>query len=148
MTKVASLVLALSLLINEITLINNAEVLKDKYLASNLVYLLSVCLLLRRVNIFPKVFWRKYSPICFVLEVITTVALLECSLTYVWKLVQDYILHNADGLLVLLTEKQSLDWLVCHLCCGKSDCPAVFAALVLKAVSFGVLMAVCMVFHS
>ncbi|XP_028164813.1 uncharacterized protein LOC114355962 [Ostrinia furnacalis] len=147
MTKIASLVLALSLIVNEFTLLYNVQILKDKYLASNLVYLLSVCLLLRKVNIFPRVFWRKYSPICFLLEVITTVAILECSLTYVWKFVQDYVLRNADGLLVLLAEKQSLDWLVCHLCCARSDCPAVFAALVLRAVSFVLLMGSCMVSH-
>ncbi|CAH0403097.1 unnamed protein product [Chilo suppressalis] len=143
MTKTISIVLALSLFVNEITILYNARILKTKYLSSNLVFLMAVCLVLKRVNVLPKILWRNLSPICFIIEIITTLVLLECSLFHIWKRVEDYLLYNSDGLLVHLSENSGLQWLVCHLCCGRSNCSAIFAHLVLKMTSFFVLLASC-----
>ncbi|XP_072948299.1 uncharacterized protein [Epargyreus clarus] len=143
MTSTAAVVLALSLLINDITLLNISSGLKEEYFSSKLVFLLGVALLLREMRLFPRLIRAKFAMICFLLEIPISMLLLECSLVYVWQLIQDYVLQNIDELLVFLSSEDRLEWLMCHLCCGKQDCSEVSARLVLTLVSFCILLSVC-----
>ncbi|KAJ8710907.1 hypothetical protein PYW08_009422 [Mythimna loreyi] len=129
MTNFISLVVALSLLINEIHILYDSRILKNKFFTSNLVYLLSICLLLREIELFPFLESRKYYLLCYLLEVPITIILLEGFLYCLWKPIQDYLLYNADAILVNLAEERGLEWLVCHMCCGQSNCTTIFAAL-------------------
>lgn len=72
------------------------------------------------------------------------IVILELLLYYIWKPLQDYILSNADAMMVHLVEDRGLEWLVCHICCcGQNSCACILAHLALKFLSFAFLMSVC-----
>ncbi|XP_026727994.1 uncharacterized protein LOC113494058 [Trichoplusia ni] len=143
MTNTVSLVVAFSLLINEVHVLFDSSILQNKFFTSNLVYLLSVCLIIRKFNLLPQVLWKKSAAVCYMLEIPISMIILEVFLFYLWKHVQDYLLFNADGILVHLAEERGLEWLVCHYCCGQSNCTAIFADIALKFLSFAMLLVVC-----
>nr|XP_021188594.2 uncharacterized protein LOC110374971 [Helicoverpa armigera] len=145
MPSTIALVIAFSLLINEIHIVFDSNVLRNKYFTSNLVCLLSVCLIFREVNLFPSKLRRKYNVLCLLLEVPLSIVLLEAFLFYVWRSIQEYLVLNADRILVHLAEEWGLEWLVCHLCCGHASCCSVFADVALKLLSYAILFTVCCV---
>ncbi|XP_045455964.1 uncharacterized protein LOC123665746 [Melitaea cinxia] len=71
--------------------------------------------------------------------------ILESALFYVWTPLKDYLLFHSDDLLVHLYEHMKLEWVICPLCCGKNDCSHAFATLVLKVMSFTLLLTICFV---
>ncbi|XP_075985810.1 uncharacterized protein LOC142982944 [Anticarsia gemmatalis] len=143
MTRTVTLVLAYSLLINEVHILFDSSILNNKYLTANLVYLLSLCLILGQFELIPRGLRRKSTTLCFFIEIPLCIILLELFLYYVWKKIQDYILLNADAILVHLTEERGLEWLVCHVCCGHSNCSYMLADLTLKLLSFTALLVTC-----
>ncbi|XP_068625339.1 uncharacterized protein [Battus philenor] len=120
------------------------SVLDDGHFVTKIVYVLSICLLVREMPTFPKIFWRKYAPVCFFTEMAITLAILECSLLHGWTYLEEYVRVNSDDLLVQLTSVPNLEWLVCHICCGKSECTEIFAQLLLKMLSFIFLLCTCL----
>ncbi|CAB3244956.1 unnamed protein product [Arctia plantaginis] len=144
MTKIVTLLLAYSLIVSEVHIFFNPGILINKYLTSNLVILLCLCLVLRRVELLPYVLWCKRPKLCFVLEVFLIVVLLELFLHYIWARLKNYVNKNADYMLTYLAEDRGLDGVICHLCCGIANCSSIFADLLLKSFSFTVLFTVCL----
>ncbi|XP_022818585.1 uncharacterized protein LOC111351048 [Spodoptera litura] len=145
MTNSVALVVAFSFLMNDIHFVIDSGILRNKHFTSNLVYLLSVCLLLRKISLIPGIISKKWPLTCLMTEIPLSIIILEGFLFYFWKPVQDYLLLHADSILVHLAEERSLDWLVCHLCCGHSSCADIFADLILKFLSFVILFSVCLI---
>ncbi|XP_035452479.1 uncharacterized protein LOC118277684 [Spodoptera frugiperda] len=142
MTNSVALVVAFSFIINDIHFFIDSSILQNKHFTSSLVYLLSVCLVLRKITLIPGIVSKKWPMICFITEVPISIVILEAFLFYFWKPVQDYLLLHSDTILVHLAEERSLDWLVCHLCCGHSNCSEIFADVILKFLSFVILFSV------
>ncbi|KAJ0171620.1 hypothetical protein K1T71_013170 [Dendrolimus kikuchii] len=142
MTSSAALLMAFAFLVNDCYILYDKDVLKNKYLNYNLVYLISTCLILKHINIFPWHLRKHFSLLCTLFEVPFAIGILEISLYHIWKCMQDYLYRYADDLLVHLTEEKGLDWLICRICYHQSNCSAVFAALVLKIECFAILLAV------
>ncbi|XP_060807366.1 uncharacterized protein LOC106137983 [Amyelois transitella] len=138
MTTAAALVFTLSLLVNDVTLwsARNENILKDENKASTLVYLFSISLVISKIDFLPFFLYQKCPIIYHLLEVIITISLIEFSLHYLWRGVQDLVHLHADDILVMLTDNYHLNWLVCYLCCGNTGCTENFIALLLKAISF------------
>ncbi|KAF9412178.1 hypothetical protein HW555_009251 [Spodoptera exigua] len=145
MTHSVALVVAFSFLINDIHFLNDSSLLRNKHFTSSLVYLLSVCLLLRKISLIPCIITKRWPIPCLIAEIPISVIILEGFLFYFWKPIQDYLLLHSDSILVHLAEERSLDWLVCHLCCGHSNCADNFADLILKFLSFVTLFSVCFI---
>ncbi|XP_028029382.1 uncharacterized protein LOC114242443 [Bombyx mandarina] len=143
MVKTVSLVIAMSLLVNDVHFIQDGSFLESKYFPTNLVHLVTSSLIVKEIPIFPKLFWRGCPLLCSLSEVAVCLLFMEASLRYVWNYVREYILRNSDDLLAQLTDDERLDWLLCRLCCGQRNCSEVFAALVLKVTSFAFLLGVC-----
>ncbi|CAK1591342.1 unnamed protein product [Parnassius mnemosyne] len=143
MTNTSAIILALSLLINNVTFLSKTSILEGKNFSTPLVYILSVCLLLREVPILPKFLWARYTSACFLFEIAVSLAVLEYSLVHVWNIIEQYVFLHADELLVQITDKPDLEWLVCHICYGESECSVIFAHLLLKILSFAFLLTVC-----
>ncbi|CAG4939604.1 unnamed protein product [Colias eurytheme] len=140
MTSSAAVLLALALIIHELTLLYNVNLLAGEHSTSKLVFLLSICLILEKIHVFP-IYKVTFNPIRYILEIVISVIVLESSILYVWQPLENYVLLNADDILVQLYEDETFAWIVCPLCCGNKDV-AVFARLVLKAFSFSILLAV------
>ncbi|CAH2057437.1 unnamed protein product, partial [Iphiclides podalirius] len=140
MANAAAIVMALSLLINDVTFLHRPSLLDNKHFSTQIVYILSVCLLLHAMPILPKCVWRRYTTVCFLIEIAISLAVLECSLVHAWNYLEHYMLSHADDLLLELTNTPDLEWLVCQFCSGKSDCSETFGYLLLKMLSFLLLL--------
>ncbi|XP_013138243.1 PREDICTED: uncharacterized protein LOC106103123 [Papilio polytes] len=148
MTTAHATLVALSLLINNITYLYDKSVIEDTLCKTKLVFILSICLFLYEIPILPRYFWNKNTPISFLIEVAISLAVLEYSLIYIWKFLEDYVLLYSDDILVQLANFPSLEWVYCNVCCGKSDCSVTFAQLLLKSLSFMLMMAICVISFS
>lgn len=82
--------------------------------------------------------WLNLNP-----QVPLTMIALEVSLYSIWRSLQEYILLHSDDILVNLSDKTGLNWLVCQLCCGRHSCPDIFAEAFMKVASFALLLSVC-----
>ncbi|XP_045761943.1 uncharacterized protein LOC123865143 [Maniola jurtina] len=145
MTSTAAIVIAFSLLIYELTLLpNSSTLIKGEHPESKLVFLLTLCLLLKGFPLCPGIIARTtFFPACLLVEIPLSLTILESSLIYVWKPLQEYLLLYSDDILVHLYEDTRYMWLVCPLCCGKSGCNEIFTNLVLKVMSFVFLITIC-----
>ncbi|CAH2252042.1 jg13857 [Pararge aegeria aegeria] len=99
---------------------------------SKLVHLLNVCLLLKIIPLWPRLVWMKCFPICILVEIPLSLILLESSIIYIWKPLQEYLLLYSDDILVYMYEDTKFEWIICPLCCGKSGCSEIFTSLLLK----------------
>ncbi|CAF4874131.1 unnamed protein product [Pieris macdunnoughi] len=140
MTNSSAVLVALALIVSELNLLHNVNLLLEDFFPSNIVFLLSICILLEELRVISVL--RLYSPISFLFETLLSLFLLECSLLYIWRPLQLYLLINADDILVQLYENETFNWLVCPLCCGTRNPAPDFARLVLKICSFSFLLSV------
>ncbi|XP_026494444.2 uncharacterized protein LOC113399511 [Vanessa tameamea] len=145
MTSTIAIVIALSLMINGIDLLYNPKLITDEHPESKLTFLLSICLLLKRISLLPSLKWRIFLPGYLILEIPLSLIFLESTLLYVWTPFKDCLLLHSDDILVHLYENMNLEWLICPMCCNKSDCSYAFATLVVKVMSFMLLLSICFI---
>ncbi|XP_046973642.1 uncharacterized protein LOC124540222 [Vanessa cardui] len=145
MTSTIAIVIALSLMINGINLVYKSKIITDEHPESKLTFLLSTCLLLKKIHFIPCVIWKSFLPGYLILEIPLSLIFLESALLYVWTPFKDCLLLHSDDILVHLYENMSLEWLICPLCCDKNDCSYAFATLVVKVMSFMLLLSICFV---
>ncbi|XP_073962536.1 uncharacterized protein [Choristoneura fumiferana] len=143
MTSPLAVLTAFLLVLNEITLFTDVNYITCKFISSDIVFLLSNCLILRKINVYP--LQKTFHPVNFFLEIPVSLLLLEFSFIYVWTSVQHCILHHADDILVFLSEQMGLDWFVCQMCSEKRDCSEAITVLTLKILSFALLFAVVLI---
>ncbi|XP_032524102.2 uncharacterized protein LOC116775330 [Danaus plexippus] len=145
MTSSIAIIIAWALILNNIPVLYSTNVIIGKYPESKLIFLTSVCFLLRRISWFPSVLLTKVYPICLFLEIPLSLLTLECSLVHVWKPIEELILLYSDDILVQLNEKAQCEWIICSLCCGQTDCSHIFSSLMLKMISFIYLLTIYLI---
>ncbi|KAG7301006.1 hypothetical protein JYU34_015375 [Plutella xylostella] len=133
MTSSVAIAVALFLLLNDVTLIYEGQLITEKNFTECMIYLLSVCVLLRRLQIMPK-FMSKFH-----LEIPLTTILLELSLVYTWTSIEQLVEESSEQLLQMPVGAE-LEWLFCKLRCGKN---LTFPSMMLKIFSFVLLLGVC-----
>ncbi|XP_053618130.1 uncharacterized protein LOC128679737 [Plodia interpunctella] len=142
MTTTAAIILTVSLLVNDITFLfgHDSSILEDTNKTPTLVYLFSICLMLCHLNLLPDSLYEKCPLIYHIFEVIISIAIVEFFLYYVWNEIQNFVHRNADDMMEAITDKWHMNRLICYLCCGETGCTENFIALVLKIISFNVLL--------